>query len=221
MSTLIIPDVHENIAGLEKLLARAGNHSGTVFLGDWFDSFTRTEQTTRNTLAWLRANGDRQDYTFLWGNHDLPYAYPLEPLMCSGHNFQTRLLLAEHPQIWQRFILTEVVDGWRISHAGFTNETAYGDIDRRCELTLAGLKHGNIGALVQAGRGRGGSQDVGGCTWLDWEREFKPVEGMRQIVGHTRGDCARWNGDNVCIDTDLKSYAVIEDDGSISVSAIE
>lgn len=216
MSVLVVPDVHENIDKLEHLLDRAGSHERTIFLGDWFDSFERTELSTRRTLDWLLANKDRTDYTFFWGNHDLPYAYPFERLMCSGHNWSTRKVLAQHPEIWERFILTEMVNGVQVSHAGFTPETGYGDIDRRCHAAIAGLKGGHIDALLQAGQSRGGRQDVGGCTWLDWEDEFRPIEGIPQIVGHSRGKEPRWNGNSVCIDTELNHYAVI-DGGEILV----
>ena len=220
MTTLIVPDVHENIYQLERLIAHAGKHEQTVFLGDWFDSFEHTPETTQRTANWLLANHERPDYTFLWGNHDLPYAYPLEPLMCSGHSQATRVLLQQIPKIWDRFKLSVLVNGVRISHAGFTPGTGRGDIDRRCELALEGLKRGRVGTLLQAGWKRGGSQDVGGCTWLDWETEFRSINGTPQVVGHSRGDEPRWKDGSVCIDTDLKHYLVISDDGVLSVREV-
>ena len=39
--------------------------------------------------------------------------------------------------------------------------------------------------IFNAGRARWGSQRVGGITWCDFEREFKPFRGINQIVGHT------------------------------------
>ena len=40
MRTIIVPDAHEEISALEKLLAQAGTADATVFLGDFFDSFS-------------------------------------------------------------------------------------------------------------------------------------------------------------------------------------
>ncbi len=223
MSFLIVPDVHENIEGLERLLSAAGSHALTVFLGDWFDSHTRTERSTLRTLGWLLANWDNPAYFFLWGNHDLPYAFPnCSDLLCSGHNWTTRALVAQHSQIWDRFVLTGQICGVRISHAGFTPETGHGDVNRRCEMAMKALRERNVAEpLIQAGRGRGGRQDVGGCTWLDWDDEFRPINGVRQIVGHSRAAEPRWNGDSVCLDTDLRHYAVITTDGGISVYGVD
>ena len=39
--------------------------------------------------------------------------------------------------------------------------------------------------MFNAGRARWGQQRVGGLTWCDFEREFKPFRGINQIVGHT------------------------------------
>ena len=53
---------------------------------------------------------------------------------------------------------------------------------------IKGFQNGASGTgswIFNAGRGRGGSQQVGGITWCDFTREFFPVRGINQIMGHT------------------------------------
>lgn len=214
--TIIVPDVHENIPQLDKLLAHAGRADLTVFLGDWFDRFNRSSETTRATIGWLLGNIARPDFTFLWGNHDLPYAFPnRHELMCSGHAYATGVLLDTHPQIWEPFLLLTQCGNILISHAGIHASVFRhpSDAVKEGERAMARLRNRHhVEPAIAAGRSRGGNQRVGGCTWLDWESEFEPIEGVRQIVGHSRGAAPRWKGNSVCIDTDLRFYAVIEND---------
>lgn len=212
MKTLVIPDVHENIDAVKKILATG--YDRVVFLGDWFDRFPTQPGDLLATVEWLEANIGREEFTFLYGNHDMPYAFAHEDLQCSGHQYQhrgpiCRALQSERARC--AFKLTTLVDGWRLSHAGFAPQHASGDIDLRCELTIAALRDGRLLNLLQAGDSRGGSADIGGCTWLDWDCEFQPVDGIKQIVGHTKGKDIRWQGKNVCLDTGLRHFGVIED----------
>ncbi len=213
MRTVIVPDCHEAIGQLKRLLAQAGPCDRTVFLGDWFDSFHRTRQTTADTIDWLKDNHQRTDCEFLFGNHDLSYAFPgIRELLCSGYSLETAALLSRHSEIWRPFKLLAHVDGWLITHAGVHPEAiCVDDIDGCLQRVLIGLENGTAGVAVRAGRARGGFQRKGGVTWLDWEREFEPIPGIKQIVGHTHGKTPRWKGpENVCIDTELRHYAVIE-----------
>jgi hypothetical protein len=47
--------------------------------------------------------------------------------------------------------------------------------------------------LLDIGADRGGRNELGGVTWCDW-RNFKPIAGMPQIVGHTCDKKVRWAG---------------------------
>ena len=47
------------------------------------------------------------------------------------------------------------------------------------------LSVGNSHWFYRAGHARYGDQKLGGIVWLDWDLEFKPIEGLNQIVGHT------------------------------------
>lgn len=80
--------------------------------------------------------------------------------------------------------------------------------------------------FLMAGRARGGHPTaLGGLVWCDWYREFEPIPGVRQIVGHTVTDShpasrhtftpdRRWRGENWNIDTHLQ-YVALVDEGVI------
>jgi hypothetical protein len=219
VKTLIVPDVHEYIGKLDALLKHAGAVDETVLLGDWFDSFERTETTTLATLGWLLQNHDRPEYILLWGNHDLPYAYQdIRGLQCSGHNWASRLLLAKYPEIWKRFTFAYTTQRHLLSHAGI-HPTFISNIPETCRQCREHLAKGLMHPFVGAGRERGGYFGIGGCTWLDWSREFKPTDGIPQVVGHTRATEPRWHGNSMCIDTDLAYYALITD-GDLSIHKV-
>jgi hypothetical protein len=88
---------------------------------------------------------------------------------------------------------------------------------------------GRYDSRIGPGRLRGGWERKGGVVWQDW-REFEVIDGLTQIVGHTIGEEARWrfsdDGNsisfNVCIDTEMSHYAVVEVfDGEAVVSVKE
>lgn len=65
-----------------------------------------------------------------------------------------------------------------------------------------------------AGSARGGYQDFGGITWLDWRYEFKPIPNLNQIVGHTEMSIPERkytsNSDNYCLDTRNEHIGILE-----------
>jgi hypothetical protein len=54
------------------------------------------------------------------------------------------------------------------------------------------------------GMARGGFTPVGGLLWCDWSREFQPVPGLNQVMGHTPARTFRtirgMTSENWCID---------------------
>jgi len=74
---LIIPDVHQNIAWVRRVLAQEKDYGHVVFLGDYFDSRMPVKERTgvAATCTYLnerlQALGKR--VTFLLGNHDIQY----------------------------------------------------------------------------------------------------------------------------------------------------
>lgn len=217
MKTIVIPDVHENIQAVKRILKTG--YDQVVFLGDWFDRFPTQVGDLHVTMEWLDCNLGRGEFTFIYGNHDMPYAFEHAGLLCSGHQYRDREHICKvmaSDAASRAFKLTAVVDGWRLSHAGFAGANAKGDLDQRCEQALGDLRRGRLPELAQAGHARGGLARIGGCTWLDWDDEFEPVASIKQIVGHTKDKEVRWKGENVCLDTKLHHFAVIED-GKLTV----
>ena len=72
----------------------------------------------------------------------------------------------------------------------------------------------HIHPFFQVGFTRGGSNDVGGPLWCDYD-EFADIPGINQIFGHTPNHIVRHrktkNSEHYCIDTKLKHYAVYQD----------
>jgi len=76
-------------------------------------------------------------------------------------------------------------------------------------------------SAVCSGKITPGGKKGGGIVWLDFKQEFQPIEGLKQIVGHTYHKNGRVNPhhldgnlnpadcDNLCIDNGLNEYIVI------------
>lgn len=215
--TLVIPDVHEDIDQVEKILNHAGWYGGQidhrVFLGDFFDTYGPKPDGVQRTAKFLEENIKCPNSTFIFGNHDLPYAYPLiRGLRCSGFDSFKLTIVAKAMELArQHFKLTTEVQGWRLSHAGFNDVTNVKLVDHEAMGALGELAGGRMPWLLRVGYSRGGDSPNGGVTWLDWDDEFVPVDGLKQIVGHTRHKEPQWKGDNLALDTGLHHYALIED----------
>lgn len=217
MKTLIVPDIHEKISTLNRLIVQAGRVDKTVFLGDWFDDWHSSPTSVLETIACLGCRMEEHpEDIFLWGNHDLPYAYRnLDELKCSGH-FEWKYQYLGGLCWRGRFILRHEVNGWLLSHAGFHE----GNLEVDYPAIQDCLDRGKVPAVLLAGRARGGSNRLGGCTWMDWDREFRPVAGVKQIVGHTQHHEPRYSiASDVCLDTGLKHYGIVED-GKLSVHEV-
>lgn len=214
--TLVIPDVHEDIAQVEKILDHSGWYRGQidhrVFLGDFMDTHKGYPGCEIQTASWLERNIECPNSTFLWGNHDLAYGFPLVGgLRCSGFDaFKLTIVAKAMALARQHFKLTTEVQGWRLSHAGFNDVTDVNLVDHEAKGALSELRGGRLPWLLRVGASRGGEANEGGVTWLDWDNEFEPVPGLKQIVGHTRHKEPQWKGDNLALDTGLHHYALVE-----------
>jgi len=212
MSTLIIPDPHEQIALLTKLVAA---HDGLVIvLGDLFDAWESTPESRAATIEYVATRSADPRLTHLWGNHDLQYAFPgVRALRCSGWNSDTQarvdaqLTWEDH---WRHWKLSTMVGKWHVSHAGAARRVYLSPMRQQDALTSLRIK--SMPEMLEAGWARGGRAPIGGLTWLDWEREFSPLPGVRQIVGHSEGPSPRWRGENLCLDTSLAHVALVHDD---------
>ena len=244
---LIIPDPHEQIRKLKGILALPQYKDlWVVFLGDFMDTFDGFTSQTHETIQWLRNNLSNPKYTFLWGNHDVQYAFPIDGVMCSGFDpkklnlVRSQLNYEEH---WKKFKLLTWIGvpadeenvgntkskEWLVSHAGlhaslmnpFLGFEKRSLLDLEDEALYKLCYCQTIMPFIAAGRGRGGSARVGGVDWLDWDREFMPINGLNQIVGHSNGAEVRMltapDSINYCVDTHLRHVVEVYDDGSIKI----
>jgi hypothetical protein len=218
---LVIPDIHHNVTAVDGVLARE-QYDRVVFLGDYFDDFNDTPERARNTAQWLKQRLRDPRFTFLYGNHDLPYRFSAPGVECAGFDldkWQAILDVLDRDD-WDLFRLHAWVDGYLLSHAGWNHTFTDGrgritreSIDSWCAECLEELDEGRMHPLAAASPARGGSAAAGGIVWQDW-RELQPIVGLRQVVGHTPGIEVRYKTAEdafaACLDTRLCHVGLIE-----------
>ena len=236
--TLIVPDVHERMSQLTRILSQhLDQASRVVFLGDWFDTFapynidriTAVCKFIVDSAEVLRdMSGRGVPVTHLLGNHDCHYAFADQKFQCSGYAARTKMAVdALIPvDVWRKFHVFTKVGPYTVSHAGFCEHTlqyARPEIEREAiETALAG----GFDLIFGAGHARGGWLPFGGPTWLDWDYEFSHIPDVPQIVGHTphrkvqskgeKGQLQSWD-----LDTHSKHIAwVDEETGAVEVEAV-
>jgi hypothetical protein len=212
VKTLVIPDIHEQIKKLLLLEPLLDQAERVVFLGDWFDSFYQDRAV--ETAWWLKKHLDDKRFTFLLGNHDCQYAFNHPLFTCSGFNPGKKAKIADilTEDDWRQFKVYTQADGFLLSHAGFCPTTIRMATSAVQEDALDKAFRGKLTDVFAPGIARGGWEQKGGPTWLDWRREFSPVPGVKQIVGHSHGKEIRGHSGSYCIDTGLKHIAWIEGD---------
>ena len=235
---LIIPDLHEELDIYNKIMTRYNHITKKLSLGDWYDSFNYESSAHAEETAMAHADFVRDPNNIcLWGNHDLQYAFPqCHGVFCSGWGGWKQLGITKHMgPLWDKIQLAhwETLNGheWLMSHAGF-HPFMYHPIrgfDRArvaelCAEAMTSVKFANtITPTLSVGRRRGGNHRYGGCTWMDF-RDFEPIPGINQIVGHTKGRMVREyridDSKNYCIDTGAQHVALLDDDGTVTIEEI-
>lgn len=209
MGTLVVGDLHGKLAVVKQALATSHN---VVFVGDYVDSYTESVelqiQTLDAVLDAIENEGDR--VTGLIGNHEVSYLTP--HMRCSGFNSATNMhLMTRSSRMMNTLKYYTRVDGFLISHAGVSQRF----------LTCAGLdtveEYIDSNNYDQIGVYRGGLSPVGGLFWCDWRFDFAPIENLPQVVGHTRGQNIRRNGNSYCVDVlDYTPHCLLIQDGVVS-----
>ena len=238
MRTLCFGDVHENVDFIEGVIKKESPDE-VVFVGDFYDSFVSTKETVKKTTDWLLNSLYQPNRTHIFGNHDLPYAFPqAEGLVCSGHLMDKGKYINSiiKRTDWNKLVLLYKSQNFYFCHGGmhpnnfchpvygFTDEHA----NRLCSMAIELAKSGQTSPLLQAGWSRGGGSPTPGISWCDWDVDFRSIHGISQIVGHTpikspnRKGCVKYlpnkknpNSINYCIDFGGRYYTIIED-GKVS-----
>jgi len=208
---LIVGDIHGDIG----LLSAIGDWAierelHIVLLGDLVDSFRFNIMDqldcVQTALTWV----DDGRATLIAGNHEMSYIYDSQ--QCSGYNtalaahlfpLRNKLLRAMKPCVWLPNIAL------LITHAGVDSRLWLKHINTLGMYTPvyeildeAMRKEGSW--FYQVGRSRCGTGAYGGPLWCDWSNEFTPIDGIRQVVGHTatvagsyrpvKGFSEQWHG---------------------------
>ena len=224
MSTLFIGDPHNQT---HKLMDLVNEHKDKdiVILGDFFDSFVNDTQDDIKEMAFcVRKLIVMPNVTLVWGNHDLHYAF--RHLACSGFREDKLDIIIQILgwEQWKHFKVLHKAEGYYCSHGGmhptwFCNPTTnefIGDEKafRMIRDQFEGVKAGHEPPLFSAGMSCGGTQNVGGITWLRWW-DFIPINGISQIVGHTPGNEIRGirgnNSINLCVDVNSNCGNIVLD----------
>ena len=187
----------------------------------------------RKVAIWIKARMLKypQDI-WLWGNHDLHYAFPYRNIICSGFEQAKSLAINDilEPKDWDRFMFYCWMDDWLLSHGGLHPSWMQGKVsdlpDYLEEEAIKARRAAHVGErhwFFRAGRARWGSAPFGGLLWLDFNDELVPIPGLNQIVGHTPlcyhpdgtvmldievGEKHGKNSKNYCLDTNNMWYAL-------------
>ena len=226
---LIFSDVHQSIETLNKIISHE-KADINICLGDWFDSFFFDSDTDyKSTAIELRETFlTKSSNITLFGNHDLHYFFDNRHTICSGYTPNKHSLINEalgksKSDVIDKFHWFLFVDEYLCSHAGLSshflspniknNEDIYEYLKNQVHSANINIRTNQPHWLYGAGRARGGPEKKGGLVWLDFDREFAPIEGLKQIVGHTyrkNGKVTEWrNTKNYCIDTNLSEWVTI------------
>lgn len=225
---LVIPDVHQKAQIANDLRSK---HPGmpAIFLGDYFDDFHDSVYDMEKTCRWLKQAFENDDDEFILGNHCFAYlSYELGVRwgFCTGWRVDKQHVFHEYfPEdtLLNRGSWLSHCQGWLISHAGLSNDLyrsfrkrkTIGEIVQWVADAEAALRAGLQHPAFLAGVDRGGLQKFGGILWCDWQ-ELKPIPSVRQLVGHTPAAEVRFRRNDVCLDTHLRHYGVLED-GKLSI----
>jgi len=228
-SIAVFGDIHGHLETVEAALAVDADE--IIFVGDFLDSFTRSQEDQMECLNLVLS---ATNATALLGNHEASYLYDQR---CSGYNQtmanivnaygRTRLASTLLDHVWLEY---EHYYPIVITHAGVTAD--WFDIEPR-RITEHDVRNWLYSAPVEdrygVGYARGGNMPVGGHLWCDWWREFEPIPAVRQIVGHSNyrphgaygGIVSK--GDNYNIDClgRINEYMFIKDDGLMEVRSLD
>jgi hypothetical protein len=198
---LVVPDIHQapNLEEVEAAIARE-RPDLTVFLGDFFDQWDDTPLDAGETAEWLSQSIKQSNRVHLFGNHDLPYAYPgCKGLVCPGWTSEKYQAVKVHlsESDWTSLKMAHWERDLLFTHAGWSKSCTPVDsrlfqkpqlfLDQQIAEAWAEIPHGGFHWIFLPGRGRGGLTPCGGLTWCDL-REFRAIPGVNQIFGHTPGN---------------------------------
>ena len=218
MRSIVISDLHQRSAWVEPYLA-SQTYDEVIFIGDYFDDLHDTPDDALRTAQWLKESLTKPQRIHLLGNHDIWYGYGCSYAYCSDNTAAKKeaidTVLA--PSDWEKIALCHYSQRFLFSHAGiherwFSHSIHGVTVDYIKKVCGMGqhLLMGNPDPIFMAGRARGGGygRSPGGITWLDYNREFKPIDGLNQIVGHTPQRSPDSDGVVKCMPNKIKPRSI-------------
>lgn len=170
-----------------------------VFLGDYgdpYDEICSNEiiSNLREIIQFKKDNPNR--VILLLGNHDMHYIFPDFP---QGSRYNRNMLYMYRDlfeENWNLFQYAWYSGNILFTHAGVTNswwqEDFKGSQSYDAESVANQLNNpseSQLRILFQVGYARGGYSRNGGIFWADLEETLEdPLDGIQQVVGHTRVD---------------------------------
>ncbi len=203
--TLIIPDLHLRVEQADKIIKHVKADT-VISLGDVFDDFIEDPSSVRNAAEWYVDFVNNPNHIMLWGNHCQHYGFPYRSFQCSGYEQWKYFLINDivPRSTWDKVKWYHFLDNrWLVTHAGLHKlnvpEKVMKHRKDRIKFVaaiseyldteiLSGFRAGaeGVGSWVfNAGRSRGGMNNVGGITWCDHNQEMYPIIGLHQIYGHS------------------------------------
>jgi len=223
MKTIVISDLHNRVEWIEPFLSSI-SYDKVIFLGDYFDDFGDTLKDIIRSAIWLKQSLQKTNRIHLLGTHDVWYRYPLNRyLQASGNTPKkseiiNKILTKEDWDLLQFYCFEQ---NHLLTHAGLhpsfvknSNDISF-SLKLLIDKALTEINEGYIDPILDAGFARQGINPFGGITWLDWDKEFEPIQFLNQIVGHTEHNHPKIKSTkysiNYCIDTKSKHFLILED----------
>ena len=215
LRTLILPDIHLRHEKAEQII-KSVKPDLTICLGDHWDDFGDTPQMISETSEWFHWSVNQKDRVHIAGNHCVHYWFKNnERIRCSGYEQYKSIIINDivTKDDWEKLVFFHVLnDRWLLSHGGlhasWINPTHF-QVGKISEYTLPyiirRLNSDTIDAKKRLYDGKNhwfaipgfsrsyNSPYYGGITWCDWNKEFHPIRGINQLVGHTPNHYLNWS----------------------------
>jgi hypothetical protein len=232
MSSILIPDIHEDYLWLERIIAANPDADRYILMGDIMDSKNPKISDARKTGELILEHkshfGDK--YTILFGNHEAQYWETFHRVQNFSGIDRMKIRTAvgsfrtNKAKKWGKlFNKQDFLDmkpfinlhGHIISHAGIKKR-----FFKAAEYNLETLEntaiqaweniHHEMHPLLAPGKARNGDQKYGGITFLSWEN-FKDNLPFPQIMGHSPHIEPQQKGRSWNIDCGQTFYGILNE----------
>jgi len=230
MKRICMGDLHGDLALYRSIKSMFPGHKFTL-VGDLVDSFFFSRSQQLQLLEEVLRDIEAGITECIIGNHEWSYLWP-ERMQCSGYSevFASKLLPlhARMLKVMKPYVLdTGYAETILFTHAGLSARMlVQREPDPEKEISLKSFLDKECtdlenGLAYNIGRSRGGPDKFGGIYWCDFEKDFVPIVGLRQVFGHSEVDeiveIALGNYNINCLQREHPQVLMIDDDGEVEV----